>query len=155
MKSLEWSAVKVSSPPHRSMRLPLCSQCPLSSLCSGEGPIHAGTLPVWSEVADGVGCCVCCCLCVAQLLLGHGIWFHSGNITFSFPGLGQAWRFGKPVLSQSYALLAGNRNSKCSLSCIDSARFFTLISGGEKQQHCNNKHTKKTYFFFFILRLFF
>lgn len=47
--------------------------CVLYHLSSGEQPIPVSTLYDWSEVADGVGCCVCCCLCVAQLLLGHGI----------------------------------------------------------------------------------
>lgn len=79
--------------------------CVQSVLQIGKCSFKAGMLTVWSEAADGLGCCVCCCLYVAQLLPGHSIssqwvWFHSGIFTFSFPGL-------------SRTLLAGSQSGVC------------------------------------------
>lgn len=94
------------------MTLGLLSRAPASK----EGPIHTGMLPDWSEVAYGVGCCVCCCSAVTSPQ--HPIpwiWFHSGNITLSF----LAWARHVGVASGvKLAICSTSWQQKWQMSCI-------------------------------------
>lgn len=89
-----------------------------SSLGGGEGPILVGVLPDRSEMADGVGCCICCCLCVAQLLLGHDISSHGSDFTVEI----------SPSLCCTETGMPGRVDLV--VANIDAAGFFTIIMGG-------------------------
>lgn len=143
MKSLEWSTVKgmvkVSSPPHRSMapRLPLHPECPLQQWRS-----YPRRHAAWLIRGGRWGRLLCLLLpvcCSAVTRPRHPlpwIWFHSGNITFSF--LDWARHVGLAVQCWVSVLCS---LATAGVNVLYAALTLTMIPGWEaavlQQQACN------------------